>query len=324
MADKKISQLTGATTPLAGTEVLPIVQGGSTVKVAVSDLTAGRAVTTGALTVESGTGYQEVAKFKTASSTATENAGGGFAAVSSATAGSREAYVWLDADGANFSGGDYFYIQKKGNSGDAYIWQQSASNLIFGTSNADRGRFDTSGNFKVENGNVVVGTAAKGIDFSANTHAAGMTSELLDWYEEGTFTPTLTTTGGAFDSVTYDAITGGRYTRIGNMVHFQLSLRTDAVTVGAVTGDLIIGGLPFAAVANSGSTRDGNSAVSIGYAANFSSNEPMNALVAAGGTTIALYDRAAINGNTTAMDQTDVGTGANANEVWIAGSYICA
>jgi len=44
MADKKISQLTSATTPLAGTEVVPIVQGGSTVKVAVSDLTAGRTV----------------------------------------------------------------------------------------------------------------------------------------------------------------------------------------------------------------------------------------------------------------------------------------
>jgi hypothetical protein len=42
MADKKISALTGAATPLAGTEVLPIVQSGATVKVAVSDLTAGR------------------------------------------------------------------------------------------------------------------------------------------------------------------------------------------------------------------------------------------------------------------------------------------
>lgn len=39
MADKKISQLTGASTPLAGTEVLPIVQSGSTVKVASDDLT---------------------------------------------------------------------------------------------------------------------------------------------------------------------------------------------------------------------------------------------------------------------------------------------
>jgi hypothetical protein len=44
MADKKISALTASTTPLAGTEVLPIVQSGATVKVAVSDLTSGRAV----------------------------------------------------------------------------------------------------------------------------------------------------------------------------------------------------------------------------------------------------------------------------------------
>lgn len=44
MADLKISQLTGATTPLAGTEVLPVVQSSSTVKVAVSDLTSGRTV----------------------------------------------------------------------------------------------------------------------------------------------------------------------------------------------------------------------------------------------------------------------------------------
>lgn len=44
MADLKISQLTGATTPVAGTEVLPIVQSGTTRKVAISDLTAGRVV----------------------------------------------------------------------------------------------------------------------------------------------------------------------------------------------------------------------------------------------------------------------------------------
>jgi hypothetical protein len=50
MADTKISQLTGATTPLDGTEVLPIVQSGTTKKVAVSDLTAGRAVSAFSLT----------------------------------------------------------------------------------------------------------------------------------------------------------------------------------------------------------------------------------------------------------------------------------
>lgn len=54
MADSKISALTGASTPLAGTEVLPIVQGGATVKVAVSDLTAGRAVSATELTASTG------------------------------------------------------------------------------------------------------------------------------------------------------------------------------------------------------------------------------------------------------------------------------
>jgi hypothetical protein len=54
MADKKISALTGATTPLAGTEVLPIVQSGSTVKVAVSDLTAGRAISATQITLSTG------------------------------------------------------------------------------------------------------------------------------------------------------------------------------------------------------------------------------------------------------------------------------
>jgi hypothetical protein len=50
MADTKISALTSASTPLAGTEVLPIVQSGATVKVAVSNLTAGRAVSVSTLT----------------------------------------------------------------------------------------------------------------------------------------------------------------------------------------------------------------------------------------------------------------------------------
>jgi len=63
MADTKISALPASTTPLAGTEVLPIVQGGATVKVSVANLTAGRAIsatqmtlTTGNLIVASGQG----------------------------------------------------------------------------------------------------------------------------------------------------------------------------------------------------------------------------------------------------------------------------
>lgn len=63
MADTKISGLPASTTPLAGTEVLPIVQGGVTKQVSVANLTAGRAIsatqmtlTTGNLIVASGQG----------------------------------------------------------------------------------------------------------------------------------------------------------------------------------------------------------------------------------------------------------------------------
>lgn len=58
MADKKISALTAATTPLGGTEVLPIVQSGSTVKVSAANLTAGRNVAVANLDVQA-SGYAE-------------------------------------------------------------------------------------------------------------------------------------------------------------------------------------------------------------------------------------------------------------------------
>ena len=55
MANSKISALTAATTPVAGTEVLPIVQSSATVKVAISDLTAGRSVSGSNFVVTSST-----------------------------------------------------------------------------------------------------------------------------------------------------------------------------------------------------------------------------------------------------------------------------
>ena len=61
MADVKISGLPASTTPLAGTEVLPIVQGGQTRQVSIDNLTTGKTVTalnltlTGVATVPAGT-----------------------------------------------------------------------------------------------------------------------------------------------------------------------------------------------------------------------------------------------------------------------------
>jgi len=98
------------------------------------------------------------------------------------------------------------------------------------------------GNVTLSTGNLVIGTSGKGIDFSANSQAAGMTSELLTWYEEGTFTPTIggSTTAGV---QTYTVQTGF-YTRIGNRVNFNLRIVLSAKDA-ATSGSLIIAGLPF-------------------------------------------------------------------------------
>ena len=54
MADTKISALPAATTPLAGTEVLPIVQSGTTKQVSVANLTAGSAISATSVTASTG------------------------------------------------------------------------------------------------------------------------------------------------------------------------------------------------------------------------------------------------------------------------------
>jgi hypothetical protein len=182
-----------------------------------------------------------------------------------------------------------------------------------------------NGNQTINNGNLVIGTAGKGIDFSINPTAAGATSELLDDYETGTWTPTLITDGTQFTSVTYDTlVTSGRYTKVGNLVHIQGSLRTDAVTVGSASGSVCIGGLPFTVLASTGGTQNGIGAISIGASLNWLGEEPISAATAANTTRFELYYRATVDGNTVNTAVADVDTGTDKNVVRFSGTYIAA
>jgi hypothetical protein len=87
-----------------------------------------------------------VSLFRSGDATAANNAGGGFRSISSATAANRVAQVWLDADGADFSSGDYFFIQKNGNSGTVEFNQSSNAAMTFLTNGTERARIDASGN----------------------------------------------------------------------------------------------------------------------------------------------------------------------------------
>jgi hypothetical protein len=69
-----------------------------------------------------------------------------------------------------------------------------------------------NGDQTIVNGNLVIGTAGNGIAFFADGQSAGMTSELLDDYEEGTWTPNFSTW------TTGPTNTSGTYTKIGRQV----------------------------------------------------------------------------------------------------------
>jgi hypothetical protein len=98
------------------------------------------------------------------------------------------------------------------------------------------------GNVTLSTGNLVIGTAGKGIDFSADPSAPGMTSELFDDYEEGTFTPSLTVASG---SLTFAVQGTPQYTKSGRIVNATGYINVSVANLPS--GALTITGLPFTA-----------------------------------------------------------------------------
>jgi hypothetical protein len=141
MADTKISALPAATTPLAGTEVLPIVQGGTTDKVSVANLTAGRALSSLTTTALGPNGIpitlQEITALPSSSTTAHVGVS------TSAFPG-----------GAN---GDLILIPRTSFDGDVRVYVGSGTPteaLVVQGSTKD---------VRVRTGNLVIGTSGKGI-----------------------------------------------------------------------------------------------------------------------------------------------------------------
>ena len=61
-----------------------------------------------------------------------------------------------------------------------------------GSGMAERMRIESDGNVKILDGDLVIGTAGHGIDFSAQTQSTSTTDEeLLDHYEKGKWTPVV-------------------------------------------------------------------------------------------------------------------------------------
>jgi hypothetical protein len=132
------------------------------------------------------------------------------------------------------------------------IFFPAADTIAFTEGGVESMRIDSSGNLCIgvtPNGGGGVLQLKSGITFPA-TQVASSDVNTLDDYETGSFTPTAvgSTTAG---TATY-SVASGKYTKIGNRVFYNLRV---VYTAGTGTGNMRVGGLPFAASASTvGST----------------------------------------------------------------------
>jgi hypothetical protein len=150
MANVKISNLTAATTPVAGTEVLPIVQSGATVKVSIANLTAGRAVSVLSLTSTNDSTISGLTVGKGAGAVATNTAVG-----ASALAGSNS------GTGVNTAVGNSALITNSTGYYNTAIGAKHPANYFSALES------NTTGN-----SNIAVGTAALGSNTTGSSNTA--------------------------------------------------------------------------------------------------------------------------------------------------------
>tara|TARA_R110000824_G_scaffold284088_1_gene472388 strand:+ start:1431 stop:2303 length:873 start_codon:yes stop_codon:yes gene_type:complete len=156
-----------------------------------------------------------------------------------------------DNDTATFGASDDLQIYHDGN--DSYIKDAGTGNLKIGGANV---LIETGGGTKYleggsnvlrlyHTGNQKMQTTAVGIAVTGTVTADGIgfsnapsASELLDDYEEGTWTPTV---GG--DATYY--VQDGYYVKVGTLVYVQGKIQVNVLGTGSAT---TVSGLPFTAL----------------------------------------------------------------------------
>lgn len=224
MANEKISALTASTIPLVGTELVPLVQT-TTKNVSVNNLTAGRTVSVAKLGANTTTPYSKVEAYTTISSpTLGEASGIGSMRITNGTS-ALSSEGGLEFKIAGDSNGYGSKIQSISSGGAQLIFAARQASATW----TEQARFTIANDYQISY-NIVQGTAGKGFNFTANTGLAGMSSQLLNWYEEGTWTPTVTAASGSITSYT---LTGANYTRIGRQISVNVVLTITNAGTGA-------------------------------------------------------------------------------------------
>jgi len=133
-----------------------------------------------------------------------------------------------------------------GNDGGSGVLGTSTNHAVkMFANNTNTVTFNTNGDLTVNDGDLVIGTSGHGISFAATSDASGSTSELLDDFEEGTWTPVLTTSSGT--PATYGAQQIGKYVKIGTLVHIFFDIAINQINNSNTT---LVSGHPFNSVNN--------------------------------------------------------------------------
>jgi hypothetical protein len=165
------------------------------------------------------------------------------------------------------------------------------------------------------NGNeTITHSSGNGFSFSGGIALSGGSSYLNN-YEEGTWTPTYTTDGVNFTSVSYTTQIG-KYIRVGNLVTIFVQLMSSAITVGSASGNLVIGGLPYSVSAGT------NGSLPVVATANFTTQSPFAMSADAGGSVLSLwYPTFLTAGINTKLAFSNANTGAFGNQLTASGVY---
>jgi len=155
------------------------------------------------------------------------------------------------------------YIQYTDNSGDEFlqfVCQEDPSYMRFIPGGGVVAMSIASGGDVTFAGDLIMADG-KGIDFSADASpASGMTAEILDDYETGTW-DAVVTDGSNPMTMSSDA---GYYTKVGNLVHVSGHFETSSL--GSASGAIRITGLPFTIANNGAAYSGGGAALGQGFA----------------------------------------------------------
>jgi hypothetical protein len=252
MADSKITALTALTAADPVNDMFPVVDvsdtsmaaSGTTKRISANNILSSSPTASGALTV---TGLVTAGS---ATITGALTSNGGF------TTSGVGAYVAIQGSGnpatgsgIEMSGGATPFLLTYNRTGSAYLPFTIDGSSFVVKSAGDVKMTLASGNLSLANGNLVMSTSGKGIDFSAVTGGTGTaTANVLNDYEEGTWVPTLTFATPGTLAVTYGVRTGN-YTKVGNLAtaRFKIEINPAGFVKGTASGGLKVTGLPFTA-----------------------------------------------------------------------------